>query len=112
MQFSITDETTGKEIREWLRDCPKAEVIGFVTYLNIHSDYEVPAYGNKDQIVSGLKGIDLSILKELTVEFFGFDTGCDDDDTDDNDDEHERCEEDEESDEDDSDEDSDDGEDE
>ena len=67
-----------RELSQW----PRNVVAAVITWINNKTDYAIPSYGTKEQLLMGLEGVDSCVLEEA-LETILPDEDCDDDEEED-----------------------------
>ena len=62
-----------RELSQW----PRNVVAAVITWINNKTDYAIPGYGTKEQLLMGLEGVDSCVLEEA-LECILPDEECDD----------------------------------
>lgn len=68
--YSISPASTGKQIIRYLENLSKNEVVAVCAYLNNRTEYSVPVYGSKAQLLMGLRGVDRGVLFDAVETLF------------------------------------------
>lgn len=67
-----------RELSQW----PRNVVAAVITWINNKTEYAIPSYGTKEQLLMGLEGVDSCVLEEA-LECILPEDECDDDDDED-----------------------------
>jgi len=68
--FSISPQSSCKQIVRYLETMSKNEVVALCAFLNNRTEYSVPVYGSKAQLLMGLRGIDREVLFDAVETLF------------------------------------------
>lgn len=68
--YALTPQSTGKQIHRYLEDFSKNEIVALCAYLHNQTEYSVPSYGSKAQLLMGLRGIDREVLLSAVETLF------------------------------------------